>query len=136
MNYFRPDRDSHISIKINPQYAQYDKPENLKRWDLGDSNHNKSELSKLSTNYDIQSIMHYGPDIGFKSHNEFYNEVGFGNGINGINMTATDKIDLNLLFDCKDVKRNIYKEFLQEETDRTYVEMLQLTINPNDKSQR
>merc|ERR1711988_734126 len=47
-----------------------------------------------------------------------------------------DKIALNMLFDCKDVKRNIYKEFLQEETDRTYVEMMQLTINPNDKSQR
>ena len=129
----RPDRDSHISIKINPRYAHYDTPENLKRWDLGDSNHNKSELSKLSTNYDIQSIMHYGPHIGFKSHNEFYNEVGFGNSIN---MTATDKIALNMLFDCKDVKRNIYEEFLQEETDRTYVEMMQLTINPNDKSQR
>ena len=129
----RPDRDSHISIKINPRYAHYDTPENLKRWDLGDSNHNKSELSKLSTNYDIESIMHYGPDVGFKSHNEFYNEVGFGNSIN---MTATDKIALNMLFDCKDVKRNIYEEFLQEETDRTYVEMMQLTINPNDKSQR
>ena len=77
--------------------------------------------------------MHYGPHIGFKSHNEFYNEVGFGNGIN---MTATDKIALNMLFECKDVKWNIYKEFLQEETDRTYVEMMQLTINPNDKSQR
>ena len=105
----------------------------MKRWDLGDSNHKKSELSKLSTNYDIQSIMHYGPDFGFKSHNEFYNKVGFGNSIN---MTATDKIALNMLFDCKDVKKNIYKEFLQEETDRTYVEMMQLTINPNDKSQR
>ena len=105
----------------------------MKRWDLGDSNHNKSELSKLSTNYDIQSIMHYGPHIGFKSHNEFYNEVGFGNSIN---MTATDKIALNMLFECPDVKWNIYKEFLQEETDRTYVEMMQLTINPNYASQR
>ena len=105
----------------------------MKRWDLGDSNHNKSELSKLSTNYDIQSIMHYGPDIGFKSHNEFYNEVGFGNNIN---MTSTDKIALNMLFECKDVKWNIYKEFLQEDTDRTYVEMMQLKINPNHESLR
>ena len=133
MFFSRPDRDSHITIKIKPRYAQYDKPENLKRWDLGDSNHNKSELSKLSTNYDIQSIMHYGPDIGFKSHNEFYNEVGFGNNIN---MTATDKIALNMLFECKDVRKDIYKEFLQEDTDRTYIEMMQLKINPNHESLR
>ena len=77
--------------------------------------------------------MHYGPTFGFKSHNEFYNKVGFGNGIN---MTATDKIALNMLFECKDVKWNIYKEFLQEDTDRTYIEMMQLKINPNDKSLR
>ena len=133
MFFSRPDRDSHITIKIKPRYAQYDKPENLKRWDLGDSNHNKSELSKLSTNYDIQSIMHYGPTFGFKSHNEFYNEVGFGNNIN---MTATDKIALNMLFECKDVRKDIYKEFLQEDTDRTYIEMMQLKINPNHESLR
>ena len=77
--------------------------------------------------------MHYGPQIGFNSHNHFYNAVGFGNSLD---LTATDKITLNMLLDCPDVKRNIYEEFLHEETERTYIEMMQLTINPNCKSQR
>ena len=129
----RPDRDSHITIKIKPLYANYDTPENVKPWVLGDSNHNKSELASLSTNYDLNSIMHYGPQIGFNSLNHFYNEVGFGNSLD---LTASDKITLNMLFDCPDVKRNIYEEFLHEETERTYIEMMQLKINPNCKSQR
>ena len=105
----------------------------MKRWSIGDRKHDKQELSKLSTNYDIMSVMQYGPEIGFRSHNDFYNQVGFGKSFN---LTATDKIALNILYSCNDVKENIYKEFLNEEVDRAYIEMGQLSINLNDKSQR
>ena len=105
----------------------------MARWVIGDGKHDQMELSKLSTNYDILSVMQYGPEIGFTSHNDFYNEVGFGNGFN---LTATDKIALNILYSCNEVKKNIYKEFVNEEVERAYIEMGQLSINPNEKSKR
>ena len=77
--------------------------------------------------------MEYEATFGIKSLNEFYNVVGFGYSFN---LTATDKIALNMLYTCNDVKENIYKEFLNEEVDRAYIEMGQLSINLNDKSQR
>ena len=126
----RPDRESHITFyQTSYSFSEDDK----KLWTLGDSKHDESEMSKLATNYDFQSILHYSKEFGIKAINNFYNEVGFANGFN---MTATDIIALNILYTCSDVKRNIYKEFLNEETERTYVEMIQLDINPNDKSQR
>ena len=102
-------------------------------WVIGDGKHDDQELSKLSTNYDITSIMQYGPFVGLRAHNEYYNEIGFGNSFN---LTATDKLALNLLYSCPDVKKNIYEEVLNEETDRSYIELAQLSINPNDKSKR
>ena len=102
-------------------------------WVIGDGKHDDQELSKLSTNYDITSIMQYGPFVGLHAHNEYYNEIGFGNSFN---LTATDKLALNLLYSCPDVKKNIYEEVLNEETDRSYIELAQLSINPNDKSKR
>ena len=91
------------------------------------------EFPKLFTNFDIMSIMQYGPHVGITSHNAFYNDIGFGYSFN---LTATDKIALNILYTCNEVKKNIYKEFLNEEVDRAYIEMGQLSINLNDKSQR
>ena len=77
--------------------------------------------------------MEYEKTFGIKSLNEFYNEVGFGYNFK---LSATDKIALNMLYKCNDVKNYIYKEFLNEEVDRAYIEMGQLSINLNDKSQR
>ena len=126
----RPDRDSHITFyKTSYSFSEEDK----KLWTLGDSKHEDSEMSKLATNYDFQSILHYSTEFGIMARNTFYNEVGFGNGLN---MTATDKIALNILYTCPDVKQDIFKEFLNEETERTYVEMIRLNINPNEQSQR
>ena len=129
----RPDRDSHITINIKPQYSYKLSDEDLKLWDLGDSNHSKSELSKLATNYDVNSVMQYSSDIGFKAFNDFYNQVGFGNTFD---LTATDVVVVNILYSCHDVKRNIFEEFLQEETERTYIELMHLNIAPNEKSKR
>ena len=105
----------------------------MKLWNLGDSNHNNSELSKLATNYDVNSLMQYSSDFGFRTFNDFYNEVGFGNTFD---LTATDTVVLNLLYSCPDIKRNIFNDFLHEETIRTYIELMYLNITPNKKSMR
>ena len=105
----------------------------MKLWNLGDSNHNNSELSKLATNYDVNSLMQYSSDFGFRTFNDFYNEVGFGNTVD---LTATDLVVANVLYSCPDIKSNVYKEFLNEETLRAYIELLYLKITPNGVSQR
>ena len=107
--------------------------EDTKLWRLGDGKHDKSEVTKLFTNYDFHSILHYEKETGLMAHNDYYNQVGFGNSYD---LTATDKLALNLLYSCPDVKKNIYEEVLNEETDRSYIELAQLSINPNDKSKR
>ena len=129
----RPDRDSHITINIKSQYLSVLSPKDLKLWNLGDSNHNNSELSKLATNYDVNSLMQYSSDFGFRTFNDFYNEVGFGNTFD---LTATDTVVLNLLYSCPDIKRNIFNDFLHEETIRTYIELMYLNITPDEKSKR
>ena len=129
----RPDRDSHITISIKSQYSSLLSPKDLKLWNLGDSNHNNSELSTLTTNYDVNSLMQYSSDFGFRTFNDFYNEVGFGNTFD---LTATDKVVLNLLYSCPDIKRNIFNDFLHEETIRTYIELTYLNITPDEKSKR
>ena len=107
--------------------------EDTKLWRLGDGKHDKSEVTKLFTNYDFHSILHYDKETGITAHNDYYNQVGFGVRSD---LTATDRIALNLLHSCHEVKNNIYKEFLNEETDRAYIELGQLSINLNDESQR
>ena len=77
--------------------------------------------------------MQYSADGGFKALNEFYNYVGFGDTFD---LTATDRIALNLLYPCQVMKKQILRQFLSEETFRNYVELSQLTITPNEKSQR
>ena len=120
-------------MNTDPLYTKYNTPENMGLWVIGDGKHDQQELSKLSTNYDIMSVMQYGPEVGYTSHNDFYNQVGFGKSFN---LTATDKIALNILYTCNEVKKNIYKEFLNEEVERAYIEMGQLSINLNKKSKR
>ena len=132
-SFSRPDRDSHITIDIKPEYVDYMSPEDLRPWTLGENNYNKFELSKLATNYDVNSVMHYSSHFGFRTFNDFYNKIGFGNSIN---LTATDKIELNTLYSCHEIKRNIYEEVLNEERERNYIELTQLSINPNSESQR
>ena len=105
----------------------------MKLWNLGDSNHNNSELSKLATNYDVNSVMQYSSDFGFRTFNDFYNKVGFGNTFD---LTATDTVVLNILYSCHDIKRNVFEDFFYEETIRTYVELMYLNITPNGMSKR
>ena len=101
---------------------------------MGSGGHDKSEVTKLDFNFDILSIMQYEGVFGITSLNDFYNEVGFGTEKN---LTATDKIALNVLYDCQDVKRKMYQDFINEEVDRNYIElMMQLRINPNEASKR
>ena len=129
----RPDRDSHISVdpKVYKKKKLSDK--DFDRWNLGDGKHNESELSRLTTNYDIQSILHYRPHFGIKALNPYYNEVGFGDSSN---MTATDKVALNIFLSCPTVKREVYQEYQEEEINRNYIELMQLTINTNVRSEK
>ena len=129
----RPDRDAHISLDPNQYKIHRLKDTDFQLWNLGDHRHNESELSKLTTNFDINSLLHYRPQFGIKALNPYYNEVGFGDSYN---MTATDKVALNIFLSCPTVKRKVYNEYLEEEFLRNYVELLQLSITPNETSQR
>ena len=101
---------------------------------MGSGGHNESEVTKLDFNFDILSIMQYEGVFGITSLNNFYNKVGFGTEKN---LTATDKITMNVLYDCQDVKGKMYQDFIKEEVTRNYVElMMQLKIQPNEASKR
>ena len=93
----------------------------------------ENTVSRLNTNYDINSILHYRPQYGIKAHNPYYNEVGFGDRHK---MTATDKVALNIFLSCPTVMRKVYEEYQEEEINRNYIELMQLTINPNVRSER
>ena len=130
---FRPDRDSHIKVMKTKKNSK-----NFKIWNIGDGRHNESEISKLITNYDINSILHYRPFYGTKAYgmkalNPYYNEVGFGDSYK---MTATDKVALNIFLSCPTIKRKVYEEYQEEEINRNYIELMNLIINPNVRSQR
>ena len=120
----------HVTIHKNTRYPV--PPENYKLWNLGDSDHKKSEVSKLLTNYDINSASHYKQDFGLRALNNYYNQVGFGEKLG---LSATDKIALNILYSCPTMDKTIFREFLKEETERNYIELRQLQIRPNNKSE-
>ena len=129
----RPDRDSHITVDPLVYQPKGLSDRDFQRWGLGAGKHGDLEVSRLFTNYDIHSILHYRPKYGIKANNEFYNEVGFGNSYK---MTATDKVALNIFLSCPIIKRKVYVEYQEEEINRNYIELMQLTINPNVRSER
>ena len=65
--------------------------------------------------------------------NPYYDQVGFGDSYK---MTATEKVALNIFLSCPTIKKKVYEEYKQEEIDRNYIELMQLTINPNSRSGR
>ena len=87
----------------------------------------------MLTNYDIRSILHYGPKFGIKALNPYYNEVGFGDSYN---MTATDKVALNIFLSCPTIKRKVFEEYCEDEINRNYIELMNLPINTNVRSGR
>ena len=107
--------------------------QNYERWNLGDDDHSKSELSKLLTNYDLHSASHYKKEFGLRAINDYYNKVGFGLKLG---LSATDKIALNMLYSCPTLNRTTFREFLNEETERNYIELSQLQIRLNNKSEK
>ena len=129
----RPDRDAHISLDPNQYKIMGLKHRDFQLWNLGDHRHNESELSKLTTNFDINSLLHYRPQFGIKAHNPYYNEVGFGDSYN---MTATDKVALNIFLSCPTIKKKVYEEYQEEEINRNYIELMNLSINTNVRSER
>ena len=129
----RPDRDSHIKLDKNLYKTQGLTFRDFEQWNLGDGRQNESELSRLTTNYDINSILHYRPKYGIKALNPYYNEVGFGDSYK---MTATDKVALNIFLSCPTIKKKVCEEYQEEEINRNYIELMQLTINTNARSER
>ena len=129
----RPDRDSHIKLDKNLYKTQGLTFRDFEQWNLGDGRQNESELSRLTTNYDINSILHYRPKYGIKALNPYYNEVGFGDSYK---MTATDKVALNIFLSCPTIKRKVYEEYQEEEINRNYIELMQLKIIPDAWSER
>ena len=122
----RPDRDHHITFGKTVASGHSTEDNKLM----------KIDNLTLLTNYDINSIMHYpfeADKFRIQSRNEFYNQVGFSQGLD---MTATDKISLNMLYNCPSVKMRIFSNYLNEEAERIYIELMQLRINPDEKSQR
>ena len=105
----------------------------FQRWGLGGGTHEDLEVSRLFTNYDLHSMMHYRREYGITANNEFYNQVGFGDTYK---MTATDKVALNIFLSCPAIKKKVYEEYQAEEVNRSYIELMQLTFNPNVRSER
>ena len=129
----RPDRDDHIKIDPKVYRKKGLTSRDFEKWNIGAGKFGDKELSRLTTNFDIMSILHYRPQFGITALNPYYNEVGFGDSYK---MTATDKVALNIFLSCPTIKKEIFKEFEGEEFDRNYVELMQLSITPNEKSQR
>ena len=128
----RPDRDSHVKVDPTVYRQKGLSVRDFQLWNIGAGNFSEKELSRLTTNYDINSILHYRPQFGVKALNPYYNEVGFGDSYK---MTATDKVALNIFLSCPTIKRKVFEEFEAEEFDRNYVELIQLSITPDEKSQ-
>ena len=129
----RPDRDSHIKVEPKVYIKRGLSDRDFRLWNIGAGNFSEKELSRLTTNYDINSILHYRPQYGIKALNPYYNEVGFGDSYK---MTATDKVALNIFLSCPTIKKKVYQEYQEEEINRNYIELMQLTINPNSRSER
>ena len=129
----RPDRDSHITVDPTVYRRKGLSVRDFQLWNIGVGNFSEMELSRLTTNYDINSILHYRPQFGVKALNPYYNEVGFGDRYK---MTATDKVALNIFLSCPTIQREVYQEYQEEEINRNYIELMQLTINPNVRSER
>ena len=129
----RPDRDDHIKVDPKVYRKKGLTSRNFEKWNIGTGKLGDKELARLTTNFDIMSIQHYRPQFGLTALNLYYNEVGFGDAYK---MTATDKVALNIFLSCPTIKKEIFKEFEGEEFDRNYVELMQLSITPNEKSQR
>ena len=129
----RPDRDSHISVDPLVYRPKGLSDRDFQRWGLGTGKHGDLEVSRLLTNYDIHSILHYRPQFGITALNPYYNEVGFGDSYK---MTATDKVALNIFLSCPTIKRKVYEEYQQEEINRNYIELMNLSINPTARSER
>ena len=129
----RPDRDSHITVdpKVYKRKNLGDK--DFERWNMGYGGNSEFEISRLRTNYDINSILHYRPQFGITALNPYYNEVGFGDSYK---MTATDKLALNLFLSCPTIKKEVYEGYQEEEINRNYIELMTLTINPTVRSER
>ena len=129
----RPDRDSHISLDKKVYRKNGLTFKDFELWKIGAGQFSDNVVSRLTTNFDVNSILHYRPQYGIKAHNPYYNEVGFGDRYK---MTATDKVALNIFLFCPTIKRKVFEDYQKEEINRNYIELMNLPINTNVRSER
>ena len=51
-------------------------------------------------------------------------------------MTATDKVALNIFLTCPTITKEVYEKYQEEEINRNYIELMNLPINTNVRSER
>ena len=51
-------------------------------------------------------------------------------------MSAYDKVALNIFLSCPKMKKKVFVEYQEEEINKNYIELMQLTLNPNVRSER
>ena len=70
----RPDRDSRI--KVDPKFYRKKglSKQDFELWNIGAGQFNDKVVSRLTTNDDINSILHYRPQFGIEALNPYYND--------------------------------------------------------------
>ena len=77
----------------------------------------KNQVAYLDISYDMYSLLHYPADAWSKDGksetirplNSLYKSIG-GSGA----MTATDKIELNLHYECSDISSSVLVDYILE----------------------
>ena len=120
----RNDRDSFV--EIIEENIKHNKAHNFKKREKGDG---KNQVAYTDTSYDFFSLLHYPQNIWSKDDksetirpiNQLYQDIGRSGA-----MTATDKIDLNLHYECPDIDTYVLLEYVLEVEYRTSMERRKL----------
>ena len=120
----RNDRDSFV--EIIEENIKHNKAHNFKKREKGDG---KNQVAYTDTSYDFFSLLHYPQNAWSKDDksetirpiNQLYQDIGRSGA-----MTATDKIDLNLHYECSDIDTYVLLEYVLEVEYRTSMERRKL----------
>ena len=120
--HMRVDRDSFV--KVDEEKAEeLNYLKDFKRWD-------KKLKYRLYTPYDFNSIMHYRSKYNGSTlitpHNPIYNDKITPNKT--MEMSAADKLGLNLHFECPTIATSLHKDYLKFYQYSIYHELTQLDI--------
>jgi len=128
----RNDRDSFV--EIIEENIKHNKAHNFKKREKGDG---KNQVAYTDTSYDFFSLLHYPQNAWSKDDksetirpiNQLYQDIGRSGA-----MTATDKIDLNLHYECPDIDTYVLLEYVLEVEYRTSMERRKLKEDQTSSS--